>query len=76
MNELTTVVIPATESAAELVAEVVPTLEPQAAADAANFAGMIAGDPEATNRYLDSLLRLLDVVHVPSVIEVVRACCN
>lgn len=76
MDELTQVALPAVEPVAEIVTDAAPALDPQQVADAANFAGIIAGDPEATNRYLESLLQLLDVVQDPSVIEVVRTCCN
>lgn len=37
-------------------------LDPQAAVDAANFAGMVANDPDATQRYVDSLLRVIELV--------------
>jgi hypothetical protein len=76
MDELIQVALPAVEPVAEIVTDAAPALDPQQVADAANFAGIIAGDPEATNRYLESLLRLLDVIQDPSVIEVVRTCCN
>lgn len=52
-------------SVAEVAAEVGAALDPQAvatqAADAANFAGLIANDPDATQRYLDSLMGLLEM---------------
>lgn len=76
MDELIQVALPAVEPVAEMVTDAAPALDPQQVADAANFAGIIAGDPEATNRYLESLLRLLDVIQDPTVIEVVRTCCN
>lgn len=49
----------------EVAAEVGAALDPQAVAktaDAANFAGMIANDPDATQRYLDSLLSVIELV--------------
>lgn len=43
----------------------VPAFDPQATqvgANAADFAGLIAGNAEATDRYIDNLLRLVELV--------------
>lgn len=64
-NELIQSVIPAVEPVAEVVADTVPALDPQTVADAANaanFAGLVAGDPDATGRYIESLLRVIELV--------------
>ncbi|MGE5471391.1 MAG: hypothetical protein ACM3X0_11390 [Bacteroidota bacterium] len=61
MDELIQVALPAGEPVAEVVTEAAPALDPQQVADAANFAGMLADDPDATQRYLDSLLRLMEM---------------
>lgn len=76
MDELIQAVVPAAEPVAEVMAEVAPALAPQNVADAANFAGMVAGDPDATQRYIDSLLRLLEIVQDPAVVEVMRVWSN
>lgn len=60
-DELIQTVVPTVEPVAEVMAEVVPTVDSQAAVDLANFAGMVADDPEATQRYLDSLLRVMEM---------------
>ena len=42
-----------------------PAFDPQAAqaaANAADFAGLIGGDADATSRYVESLLRLVELV--------------
>lgn len=75
-DELIQVALSAIEPVAEVVAEAAPVLDPQPAADAANFAGMIAGNPDATQRYLDSLLRVLEIVQDPAVVEVMRVWSN
>lgn len=51
-----------TEAAAEAGAALDPQAASQAAADAANFAGLIANDPDATQRYIDSLLSVIELV--------------
>lgn len=68
IEKLTTEVLPTVEPVAEVAAEVGAAIDPQAAvqsaqatADAANFAGMVANDPDATQRYLDSLLRVMEM---------------
>lgn len=67
-EELIQVALPAGEQVAEGTAgsdaavAVVLAADPLATADAADFAGMVADDPEATQRYLDSLLVVLDLV--------------
>lgn len=75
-DELIQVALSAVEPVAEVVAEAAPALYPQKVADAANFAGMLADDPDATQRYLDSLLRLLEIVQDPAVVEVMRVWSN
>lgn len=75
-DELIQVALPAVEPVAEVVAEAAPALDPLQVADAANFAGMLADDPDATQRYLDSLLRLLEIVQDPAVVEVMRVWSN
>lgn len=75
-DELIQVALPAVEPVAEVVTEAGPALDPQQVADAANFAGMLADDPDATQRYLDSLLRLLEIVQDPAVVEVMRVWSN
>lgn len=76
MNELIQVAVPALEPVAEVVSETAPALDPKAAADAATFAGMVADDPDATQRYIDSLLRVLEIVQDPAVVEVMRVWSN
>lgn len=61
-DELIQAFIPASEQVAEVVAETAPALDPQAVANAANFAGVISGDPDATGRYIESLLRVIELV--------------
>lgn len=46
---------------AEVAADVGAAIDPQQMADAANFAGLIADDPEATQRYLEGLLRVMEM---------------
>lgn len=60
--ELIQLGLPAVEPVSEVVAGAAPAFDPQTAADAANFAGLIADNPDATQRYLDSLLRLIELV--------------
>jgi hypothetical protein len=60
MDELIQAVVPAAEPVAEVMAA--PAFDPQQVADAANFAGMLSDDPDATQRYLDSLLRVMELV--------------
>jgi len=62
MDELYSVVIPSADRVTEVVANTAPALDPQQLADAANFAGMVADDPDATQRYIDSLLRVIELV--------------
>jgi len=59
---MTDELIQAVAPTVEPVAEAVPALAPQQVADAANFAGMVAGDPDATGRYVESLLRVIELV--------------
>lgn len=61
-DELIQVALPAVEPVAEVVADAASTVDSQAAVDLANFAGMVADDPDATQRYLDSLLRVMNLV--------------
>lgn len=68
IEKLMAEVLPTVEPMAEVVADTASALDPQAAvqtaqatADAANFAGMVANDPDATQRYLDSLLSILEM---------------
>lgn len=76
IEKLVAEVLTAVEPVAEVMAEAAPALDTQQVADAMNFAGMIADDPEATQRYLDSLLRLLEIVQDPAVVEVMRVWSN
>lgn len=61
-DELIQAVVPTVEPVAEVVADTAPALDPQLVANAANFAGMVAGDPDATGRYVESLLRVIELV--------------
>lgn len=61
MDELIQTVLPVVEPVMEVVAGA-PALDPRLAEDTANFAGLVAGDPDATGRYIDNLLRLVELV--------------
>lgn len=79
VEKLTTEVLPAVEQVAEVVVGAAPAFDPQSAAQAAqaaDFAGMVANDPDATQRYVDSLLRLLEIVQDPTLAEVIRTWSN
>lgn len=61
-DELIQVAVPAVEPVAEVVADTAPALDPQVMANAADFAGLVANDPDATQRYIDNLLRVIELV--------------
>lgn len=62
MDELNSVMIPSADGVTEVVTNTAPALDPQQLADAADFAGLVANDPDATQRYIDNLLRVIELV--------------